>query len=260
MRYRCIRYNRMLSTPLHTEDDVPLPFPGRLGRGVRIAVIDSGVNAAHPHIGRVDGSVTITATGEIEPGVALDVLGHGTAVMAAIQEKAPEAEYFAIKLFDTALKAKTPNLLRAIEWAMDHQVDVINLSLGTRNLKYLDSFHAIAAKASAQGVTLVAARDADGQPCLPGCLIEVISVALDWDCHRNSYRVEESDGNPIFHASGYPRSLPGLPSTRNLHGISFAVANMTGLVARACEKLNLRSPETIKAELVREAASTAGAP
>ena len=38
-----------------------------------------------------------------------------------------------------------------------------------------------------------------------------------------------------FAASGFPRSLPGVPPKRNLHGISFAVANMTGFVARACE-------------------------
>ena len=39
----------------------------------------------------------------------------------------------------------------------------------------------------------------------------------------------------VYVASGYPRSLPGVPRERNLHGISFAVANMTGFVARACE-------------------------
>jgi len=39
----------------------------------------------------------------------------------------------------------------------------------------------------------------------------------------------------MFRASGYPRPVPGVPPARNLHGISFAVANMTGFVARACE-------------------------
>jgi hypothetical protein len=37
----------------------------------------------------------------------------------------------------------------------------------------------------------------------------------------------------VFRASGYPRPIPGVPADRNLHGISFAVANVTGFVARA---------------------------
>ena len=45
---------------------------------LRIAVIDSGVNPSHPHIARVDGGWP--------ENDFLDRLGHGTAVMAAIQE------------------------------------------------------------------------------------------------------------------------------------------------------------------------------
>jgi hypothetical protein len=56
--------------------------------GIRVAVIDSGVNASHPHIARVDGGF---------PDDYLDRLGHGTAVMAAIQEKAPDAECFVVR-------------------------------------------------------------------------------------------------------------------------------------------------------------------
>jgi len=44
-----------------------------------------------------------------------------------------------------------------------------------------------------------------------------------------------------FSASGYARPIPGVPPERNLNGISFAVANMTGFVARACEGLEDRS-------------------
>ena len=99
------------------------------------------------------------------------------------------------------------------------------------------------------GVTLVSALEADGQRCLPGCLRGVIGVGLDWECDRESYRY--ADG-PEFYASGYPRSLPGVTPARNLHGISFAVANMTGIIARACEDLTDRSPRTISQALAAE--------
>lgn len=37
----------------------------------------------------------------------------------------------------------------------------------------------------------------------------------------------------VARASGYPRPIPGVPPERNLKGISFAVANVTGVLARA---------------------------
>jgi hypothetical protein len=83
---------------------------------------------------------------------------------------------------------------------------------------------------------LVAARDADSQPCLPGSLPGVFGVGLDWETPRNRYRCEEVPDGPVYFTSGYPRSLPGLPRERNLHGVSFAVANMTGFLARAWEE------------------------
>jgi hypothetical protein len=43
--------------------------------------------------------------------------------------------------------------------------------------------------------------------------------------------------------------MPGVPPERNLHGISFAVANMTGLVARAVEGSADRSFQSIYASL-----------
>jgi hypothetical protein len=43
--------------------------------------------------------------------------------------------------------------------------------------------------------------------------------------------------------------LPGVPVTRNLSGISFAVANMTGFVARVCEGLEERSLDNVMSAL-----------
>src|SRR5258707_12653633 len=82
----------------------PIPFPNSSGRGVRVAVIDSGVNDNHPHISSVAGGVAIGLDPTADSSSYLDVLGHGTAVMAAIQEKAPAAEYFAVKLFHDSLR------------------------------------------------------------------------------------------------------------------------------------------------------------
>ncbi len=218
--------------------EAPHPVPGTTtGQGVRIAVIDSGVHPGHPHIGRVAGGVAVAADGEILDGEEAyrDRLGHGTAVMAAIQEKAPGADYFAVRVFHGALRTTAATLVRAIDWCIVQEMDVVNLSLGAVNDAHRPAFADVADRAMAAGAILVAAREANGEPCYPGCLPTVLGVGLDWDCPRNRYRVEAGDGGTIFYASGYPRPAPGVPPGRNLHGISFAVANITGFVARACE-------------------------
>jgi subtilisin family serine protease len=212
------------------------PFPLRSGRGVRIAVIDSGVNERHPHIVSLAGGLSIRPGGQIEEGAYTDVLGHGTAVMAAIQDKAPQAQYFAVQVFHSSLRTSAECLVTAIEWAIEQRMDVVNLSLGTRNPDHRARFEAVIAKASKNAVVLVAAGEAEGQPCLPGSLAGVFGVGLDWETPGNLYRPEETGGGVVYFTSGYPRSLPGVPRERNLHGISFAVANMTGFIARACEE------------------------
>jgi subtilisin family serine protease len=194
-----------------------------MGR-VRIAVIDSGVNPSHPHISRIDGGF---------PDDFLDRLGHGTAVMAAIQEQAPDAEYFAVRVFDRELRTNIDALIAAIEWCVDHQMDVVNLSLGS-------SRHAERFAPFVRRVILVSAAG-----MFPGDLPGVIRVAPDPDIARDQYRVE----GETFFASGYPRSMPGVPRERNLSGLSFAVANMTGFVARACQDLTDRSYRSVVAKL-----------
>jgi hypothetical protein len=99
---------------------------------------------------------------------------------------------------------------------------------------------------------LVAAREANGQACYPGSLPNVLSVDLDWDCPRDAFRCAASADQMTFCASGYPRPVPGVPPTRNLHGISFAVANMAGFVARACELVAAGSEPRARLLGVRE--------
>jgi subtilisin family serine protease len=184
-----------------------------------------------------------------------DVIGHGTAVMAAIKEKAPDAKYFAVRVFYSSLRTSVEVLLRAIEWSLVNQMDVINLSLGTTNATHRDRFMAAIARAREHGVVLVSARDAEGTPALPGSLPRVIGVELDWDCPREAYYCKAKQEGLVVVASGYPRSLPGVPPARNLHGISFAVANATGFAIRACEGLTDRSYESVCAALAAGAAA-----
>jgi subtilisin family serine protease len=218
-----------------------------------VAVIDSGVHVRHRHISGVSGGVSIGPDGIIELDSYVDRLGHGTAVMAAIQEKATQAEYFAVQVFHGSLRSTAMALLRAIEWAIEQRMDIVNLSLGTGNADHAEQFSRMVERALAAGVFLVSAREMAGQPCFPGCLPGVLGVSLDERCDRNRYRVRETGDGVAFLASGYPRPAPGIPKERNLQGISFAVANMSGFVARALENLERRSLATLQGALMGEA-------
>ncbi|MBI3490713.1 MAG: S8 family serine peptidase, partial [Acidobacteria bacterium] len=105
------------------------------GRGVRVAVIDSGVHAAHPHVGSVAGGVAIDDDGR-EHEDYVDRLGHGTAVAAAIKEKAPDAELYAVKVFDRSLSTNIATLVAAIDWSARHGMHLVNLSLGTARAEH----------------------------------------------------------------------------------------------------------------------------
>jgi subtilisin family serine protease len=199
---------------------------------VRVAVIDSGVHAAHPHVGGVAGGVAIDESGR-EHDDYVDTLGHGTAVAAAIKEKAPDAEIYAVRVFDRVLSTSVATLVRAIDWAARSGIHVANLSLGTSRPEHEPVLREAVARGRAAGLIIVSARDDEGVRWLPGCLPGVVPVQLDWSCPRDAFRSATIDGATVFRASGFPRPIPGVAPERNLHGISFAVANMTGFVARA---------------------------
>ena len=202
---------------------------------MKIAIIDSGIHPGHPHVGEIAGSVEITLTGEGQD--AIDRLGHGTAVAGAIREKAPDAELYAVKVFDRKLSANISVILRALAWCRDRQMDLVNLSLGTENPAHRSAFLSILGN----DLLVVSAANA-----LPGNLPEVIGVAPDPDCPRDVFRYHGG----VFHASPYPRPIPGVPVSRNLQGTSFAVANMTGLVSRA---LKSSSRSAIREALMAQA-------
>jgi subtilisin family serine protease len=210
------------------------------GRRVRVAIVDSGVHASHPHVGHVAGGIAIDEQGTLHQDF-VDRLGHGTAVAAAIREKAPDAELFAVKVFDRALATSIASLVDGIDWAADHGMHVVNLSLGTPRREHEAALAAAVDRAARVNMLVVAARQDGGQSWLPGSLGGVLPVEIDWTLPRDRYRSALVDGVTVFYASGFAREIPGVPPERNLHGISLAVANMTGLVAAAIEGATDRS-------------------
>ena len=188
---------------------------------MKIAIIDSGIHAAHPYVRTVAGGIAVTPEGLGDD--TRDRLGHGTAVAAIIREKVPHADLFAVKVFDRHLSAGMDVIARALDWCRYHRMDLVNLSVETE-----DPDQRAALRGAIDGLLIVsAARQLP--PHLPG----VIAVDADEECPRDEFRYREG----IFYASPYPRLVSGGAPRETLKGASFAVANMTGFVARTLPSL-----------------------
>jgi subtilisin family serine protease len=231
--------------------DAP-PFAGLTGEGVRVAVVDSGIHPANPHIGntRVSGA-RIRPDGDVD-GDFVDRIGHGTAVAAAIVEKAPGVDLVAVRVFDRTLATSADLLARGISWAANDGARLINLSLGTSNAARAPVLAAAVDEAVAAGAIVVSALESDGVAWLPGSLPNAVGVTLDSTCERHAVvmTADGSRGSVRFGASPYPRPVNGVPVERNLSGLSFAVANVTGFLARLLSgDMTIRDTRAIAREL-----------
>ncbi len=198
-------------------------------RPVRIGMLDSGVHVGHPHLQSVTGGVGITPDSEAPDYV--DRLGHGTAVGALIHHLTPEAELFAVKIFDRRLATSLPIVLRAIDWCLRNQIDIINLSLGTTNEEHRQHFIPAIERVLASGAVLVSAYDVQGVTMLPGSLPGVVGVVADASCDHDEYRILQEKHYRVA-TCPYPREIEGVSRERNLNGVSFAVAHISAQIAR----------------------------
>ena len=213
------------------------PFAGRTGRGVRIAVVDSGIAPNHPHVsGPVGAGISLIG----DPADTADRVGHGTAVAAVIREKAPDAELVPVRVFDRDLATDAATLARAIRWAADEACALVNLSLGTPNAAHAAVLLDAVRHANAVRCLVVAAHDVEGVTHLPGALngVQVAGVEAAPEFERDEIEFVPRQGGIRVHcrASIYPRPIPGVPHERNLHGVSFSVANVTGFLALRLER------------------------
>jgi subtilisin family serine protease len=195
-----------------------------MNQPVRIGILDSGVCRTHPHVGKIVDGITISADGVVA-GYE-DNLGHGTAVASIIHHLNSDADLVAVKIFDGKLTTSLRAVIRAIDWCLDHDMQVINLSLGTLNPEYRSAFEDAVERTRAAGAVIVSALEMNGDPALPGSLAGVVGVM-----EGEEYQVCHRYGKSVYTAPPYPRDIPGVPRDRNLTGVSFAVARVSAKVA-----------------------------
>jgi len=220
-----------------------------------IAVIDSGINPAHPHAGEVAGGLAFHM--DPQGSVALhpdftDRLGHGTAIAGVVRHMAPEARLYAFKIFHEDLRAPASLLLAALAWAVDHSIKVVHLSLGVEDERHRGELEKLCLRARDKGLVVVASARSPDDGLLPASLETVVGACRDPDCDPDQL-IAYPESPVEFGAYGYPRSLPGLPRNRNLKGHSFAAARVTGHAARILAEHPGAGPEEVKSMLWRRA-------
>jgi subtilisin len=153
---------------------------GGTGKGVKVAVIDSGIDANHQDVGEVAGYVSISEGSDgltylSEPHE--DVYGHGTACAAIIRRVAPECELYSVRVLGPNLSGRGAVFAAGLRWAIEHDMHVCNLSLGTTKRDFYGTFHELADQACFHNVMLVTAANNMPVPSFPSVYASVISVA-----------------------------------------------------------------------------------
>ncbi|QEE30296.1 S8 family serine peptidase [Terriglobus albidus] len=197
---------------------------------LRIAVLDSGVNPLHSHVGCLAAGVNLAAEGKVED--TLDLLGYGTSVAALIHALAPEATIVPVRIFDKTLSTNLPMLVRALEWCAANSIQIINLSLGTADEDHREPFERAVARIAAAGAVLVAPYAIEEKLLLPGTLPGVVGVVADTACGDAACTVKQMNSKVVFGAQPYPREIPGASPELNLNGVSFSVARVSAYLAR----------------------------
>ena len=120
-------------------------WKGRTGKGVRVAVVDSGIDTEHPDLkGKVKESVeivTVDSRLEFRPSTSGDQAGHGTACAGIIASVAPDAELYSVKVLGPQGSGSGEMFLVGLDYVIKQKFHVINLSLGTTKREYFAPVH-----------------------------------------------------------------------------------------------------------------------
>ena len=240
-------------------------WPCGRGKGVTVAVVDTGVQADHPDLdARVLPGVAFQNGGPAEPGAGgTDPNGHGTHVAGIIAAGdngvgvvgvAPKVDILPVRVLGPDGSGPNSDISRGITWAVDHGAEVINISVGSEVNSA--SVSTAVSYATSHGVTVVAAAGnggAAGTPKYPAALPDVIAVAaLNKDGSIASY---STNGPYVDVAAPGTDILSTVPTSTwtSLSGTSMASPHVAALAALIVGARGAVAPAAMLARLTTTA-------
>lgn len=247
------RWPEAFPVSAHAEVTPEWAWGGADGTGVRVCVVDTGVEAAHPRVGALERAVVVTEGLDGELDVVdcdpIDPTGHGTACASVIRSIAPGATLASARVLTDGRTGTGAALLAGLRWAIDEGYDLINLSLSTTRAEFQPALHELADRAYFRRCLLVAS--AHNMPVIsyPWTFSSVVSVASHDEADPMTFYY-----NPMppaeFYARGVrvPVAWPGGKEIRST-GNSFAAPHITGICALILSKHPWLTPFQLKTVL-----------
>jgi subtilisin family serine protease len=226
-------------------------WEGATGAGVKVAIVDSGVELDHPLVGTVQRSVAI---GDPEKDEVLedeegDLCGHGTACAGIVRSLAPDCEIVSVRVLGAGYTGSGPVLMAGLEWAVDQGFDVINMSLSTTKRKFSEFLHELADDAYFGGTVIVASAHNMPVESFPWRFSSVLSVGSHDQSGPLTFFYNPNP--PVeFFAPGLDLDVPWLGGgTLRCSGNSFATPHISGICARILSKHPHLTPFQLKSVL-----------
>ena len=166
------------------EDATTLKEGAFTGKGVKVGIVDTGIDTSHVDLVVAGGKNILNA--QAEP---TDDNGHGTRVAGIIGARAnglgvigiaPECDLYAVKVLDMRGGGTIADVVAGIEWCAANKMNVINMSLGVVTCEQSLKEACDAAYADGQGAVIFGAAGNRGQDtwtAWPGNFASVVSVA-----------------------------------------------------------------------------------
>ena len=262
------------SLPAEAVERIALPeeWPGQItrewawgdatGAGVRVCVLDSGVEAGHPLVGEVQQSVSISIEGDHvlvdDDDKEGDLCGHGTACAGVIRSLAPDCELTSVRVLGAGFTGSGTVLLEGLRWAIDQNYDVINMSLSTTKQKFASLLHELADSAYFRRSMLVASAHNMPVESYPWRFSSVISVGSHEQ--EDPYAYYYNPTPPVeFFARGVDVEVAWTGGGRLVRtGNSFATPHITGIAALVLSKHPELTPFQLKSVLYLTASNVGG--